>query len=348
MAIRSFFAIDSASLVVTSSSNTSIVGNSVINNSDTPNGTIFSYSGGGGTTVELDDTSRRSRFDDDREQDHVITDGGGIVANGTEVEAESLIELRALDGSGNPTGPTITITVFSQNGTTSDVWGFGSDTKLEPGTSYIKTGGNNIGTTRYSDFVACFGPGTPIATPCGEIPVEQLSRGQAVWSRDGGDHRVRWIATTEVPGTGSFAPVVFEPGAIGNTRELVVSQQHRIFFENAHSELLFGTPEILVPAKHLCGLPGVSIQERDRIRYTHFMCDQHIVVQSAGALSESFFLADHAVNALDQGPRQELLDLFPSLAKEMASFGPTVAPTLKAHEAAVFRSCLRQSDYLPL
>ena len=199
MVLRSFFAIDSASLVVDSSSNGSIVGNPVINNSDTPDGTVFTYSGGGGTTVTLNDTGgRRNRFEDDDETNHVITDGGGIVANGAEVEAESLIELRALDAGGNPTGPTITITVMSQGGVTGDVWGFASDTELLDGVSYVKTGGSNTGTSRYNSFVTCFGPGTRIRTPDGELPVEEIETGQMVWTRDHGPKPVIWIGTTTV------------------------------------------------------------------------------------------------------------------------------------------------------
>ncbi len=57
------------------------------------------------------------------------------MANSTEVEAESQIAVRALDGSGNQTGPTITITVFSRGGVTSDVWGFGSTADLVSGVS---------------------------------------------------------------------------------------------------------------------------------------------------------------------------------------------------------------------
>ena len=139
MVARSFFAIDNNNLIVDSSSNGSIVGNPVINNSDTPNGTVFTYSAGGGTTVTIDDTGGDPDiFEDDNTAGHSVTDGGGIVSNGTPVEAESLIFVRALDINGNPTGPTITITVFSQNGVTGNVWGFSPDIELQDGVQYEK------------------------------------------------------------------------------------------------------------------------------------------------------------------------------------------------------------------
>lgn len=339
MVLRNFFAIDSANLVVDSSSNGAIVGNPVINNSSTPNGTVFTYAGGGGATVTLNDTGgRRNTLEDDDEARHVITNGGGLLPNGTGVEAESLIFLRALDGSGNPTGPTITITVFSQGGMTGDVWGFATDTTLMDGVSYIKTGGSNIGDSRYSSFITCFGPGTMIRTPKGQRPVETLKPGHLVWTRDNGDLPIKWIGTTTVPGIGKFAPVVFAPGAIGNIDTLVVSPEHRIFVTSAMAELLFGQPEVLIAAKHLCGLPGVSIQEQDEIRYTHLMFDSHQIILSNGSLTESFFLSENALAGVSDAQRQELLALFPSLADGLHQFGDSAALTLKKSDAALLRA----------
>ncbi len=153
MVARSFYAIDSEALTVTFST-TQSVGDPVINNSDSPDGTQYVFGTGWSTRqVTVDDTGgSRATLEDDDEINHVITDGAGIVTNGNQVEAESIIELRELDSSGLPTGPIITIVVFSQNGVTSDVWGFASDTPLVPGTEYEKVGGGNIGSANYTDY----------------------------------------------------------------------------------------------------------------------------------------------------------------------------------------------------
>ncbi|MEP2031369.1 MAG: Hint domain-containing protein [Paracoccaceae bacterium] len=338
MTLRSFFAIDSANLVVDSSSNASIVGHPVINNSDTPDGTVFTYTAGGGTTAILDDTGGDvDIFEDDDEANHVITDGGGIVANGTEVEAESLIFLRALDINGNPTGPTITITVFSQGGVTGDVWGFSPDILLQDGVSYTKTGGSNIGSSGYNNFITCFGPGTEIDTEQGLTGVEIIETSQRVWTLENGFQPVQWIGRTKVQGTGSFAPVVFAPGAIGNERELVVSQEHRIFFDTGLTDYLFGDARVLVAAKHLLGLPGVALQQRFSIQYTHLMFDRHQIIRSNGTLTESFFLSENALKGVAGDQKAELLALFPSLANGVSGFGPMAAYSLKAREASVLR-----------
>ncbi|MFV2053895.1 Hint domain-containing protein [Aliiroseovarius sp. YM-037] len=328
-------------MVVTSSSSPGIVGNPIINNSSTPDGTVFLFSGGGGATVELNDTGGSfDTFEDDNPSNHVITDGNGLVADGTQVEAESLIRVRALDDMGNPTGPLITLTVFSQGGLFSDVWGFGSTESLVPGTSYQKISGSNTGSSTYSSFVTCFGAGTMIDTVEGPMPVDDLEIGQHVLTHGNGPMPIRWVSTRIVPGRGAFAPVVFAAGAIGNTDPLTVSQQHRIFLQSGIAEYLFGQPEILVPAKHLVGMEGVSIEPVDEVCYTHFMFDSHQVVRSNGALTESFFLAKTSISGLDKAAHEELLSIFPCLDTAQRSFGATAAPTLRAREASVLRSYL--------
>lgn len=344
MVLRTFFASDNDSLVVTSSSSGGLVGDGIINNSDTPNGTIFQFTGGSGVDITLNDQSgggtSTSVFEDDQLNRHTITNGGGLVANNTKVEAESLIFVRELDENGVPFGPTITITVFSKGGVTQDVWGFATDIKLNTGKSYIKTGGNNTGTSSYASFVTCFAEGTLIETAGGMRPVESIRPGDLVVTRDNGLQTVRWSSSREVDGVGAFAPVVFAPGAIGNLHELSVSQEHRMVVENAMSDLLFGEAEVLIAAKHLCGLPGVAIRPQPRITYFHIMFDQHQVVRSNGCWSESFFLADNAVAALEAGARHELGSLFPSLLSGLAAFGPTALRALTGREARILHPYL--------
>ena len=341
MVLRSFFAQDSDGLVIAPGSPSGTPGDPIINNSDTPNGTIFTYSGGFGTTVTLNDTSGGAdAFNDDQTFGHVITNGGGIVANGTPVESESIITVRALDTNGNPTGPEIDIYVFSQNGITSDVWGFATSAPLTPGTSYVKTTGSNAGTSDYADYITCFGSGTLIETADGEVEVQNLRQGQRVWTRDGGLQPILWIATTEVHGRGPFAPVVIEAGAIGNTQELVVSQQHRVLVTSPVTDMLFATPEVFVAAKHLCGLSGVSIQETERVTYTHFMFDRHHIVRSNGALTESYYYSDAAKRAFSSPQRAEILSLFPSVGHAQKAFRHTAVTTIGARDASVLRTYL--------
>ena len=346
MVLRTFFAIDSDNLVVTGSSNGSIVGNGIINNSDTPNGTTFVYSSGGGTSVTVDDTDTFADaipednnlfFNDDDPSDHVITDGGGIVADGQIVEAESTILLLALDDFGAPTVPNIELTVFSQGGVTQNVWGFAADAELIDGVSYIKVGGDNDGTVPYTDFIPCFAGDTLIETKDGPVQAKDIGVGHMVRTRDHGFQPVRWVGDTEIAAEGTFAPVVFAPGSLGNRSELILSPEHRVFICDRQAELLFGSADVLIAAKHLCGMPGVTRRTGGRVHYVHFMFDTHQIVYANGIACESFYLSDNSVSGIEAAQRRELLSLFPTLAEGIAAFGGAAALPLRKFEATVLR-----------
>lgn len=228
MVNRTFVSFDNDAMIIATGSPSGVPDMPIINNSDTPNGTIFTCTGGTGNSITVNDTNAGGAsnvFGDDDRTNHIIVNGAGLVANGTQVEAESLIFVRALNALGVQVGPTITLTVFSKGGVTSDVWGFGTNHLLVSGTQYVKTGGSNTGSSNYNNFVPCFTAGTMIRLPKGTVPVETLVPGQTVWTEQG-PHPLSWVGHTQVNGEGQFAPVVFDPGTIGNDQTLVVSPQH--------------------------------------------------------------------------------------------------------------------------
>lgn len=336
MVQRTFVAHDNNSMLINGDPSRPI-----INNSDTPNGTVYTFTGGSDRWITLDDTGGGSdTFNDDQASSHIITDGAGLVANGMRVESESHILIRALDANGNPTGNTITLYVFSQNGQTGNVWGFASNAPLQSGTQYIKVGGSNSGSSAYSNFIACFGAGTLIRRPGGKVAVEAIRAGDRVWTQRDPEAEVRWAGRREVAAAGDVAPVVFAPGAIGNDRELVVSPNHRMLVEGWQVELAFGTVAVLVPARHLVGLPGVDRREGGCIAYHHILFDRHETVESNGILSESFFPGPVTMTGIDGSARNEVLRLFPELASDPGCYGETAAPCVTAREAVVLRAAL--------
>jgi hypothetical protein len=76
---------------------------------------------------------------------------------------------------------------------------------------------------------------------------------------------------------------------------------------------MFGADEVLVAAKQLLALPGVSRVEGGTVDYTHFLFDRHELVLSNGAETESLFTGPEALKALPDAARAELLLLFPEL-----------------------------------
>lgn len=207
--------------------------------------------------------------------------------------------------------------------------------------------GNFTNTMQFSEIeniVPCFTPGTRIATPQGERLVEELEVGDRVITRDNGIQEIRWIGVRRLNGlelalSDHLQPVLIRKGALGKglpERDMMVSPQHRVLMANDRTALYFEDREVLVAAKHLVGMDGIERVERASVTYIHFMFDQHEVVLSDGAWTESFQPGDLSLRGMDREQRQELLELFPELATEGGVKGYQAARrSLKKHEAAL-------------
>ncbi|WP_421054689.1 Hint domain-containing protein [Leisingera sp. D0M16] len=320
-------------------------GSSIINNSDTPAGTVFTYDSSYAIEqVTLDDTGGDADImEDDMAGSHTIVDGGSMVASGIPVEAESHHYVQELDADGNPFGPVITITVFSQNGDTSDIWGFSTDTPLKDGARYEKISGSNSGSSEYSSFVPCFVTGTTICTDQGLRPVERLRPGDMVLTRDNGFQPVLWAGLRQV-GRGwlqacpHLQPVRIAANAFGPgqpARDLWVSPQHRLLLTGADCQMLFCEPEVFAAASHLQAHPGVSQQQVARTTYVHLLFSRHQAVFSNGMWTESFQPGARVLGTDAGATRQEILELFPDLARDEGSSYPAARMVLKQQESSL-------------
>ncbi len=194
------------------------------------------------------------------------------------------------------------------------------------------------------NVIPCFTPGTLIATPRGEIPVEQLRAGDRVITRDNGLQVIRWIGSrsltrADLSAAPHLKPVLVRQGSLGNglpERDMLVSPNHRLLVANDRTALYFDEHEVLVAAKHLIG--GKAVQSIDSMgtTYVHFMCDRHEVVLSNGAWTESFQPGDMTLKGMGNAQRGEIFDLFPELKTEVGLSHYTAARrTLKRHEAVL-------------
>lgn len=188
------------------------------------------------------------------------------------------------------------------------------------------------------NIIICFKAGTQISTPFGPRRVEDLRPGDPVITRDNGVQPVRWTGRRAVAGTGDFAPIRFAPGAIGNTRPLLVSPQHRMLLRSSNVNLLFNTAEAFVAARHLVNGKSIRQVEKDSIDYVHILFDQHEVIYAEGAESESYHPGRHGLNGIMEHAREELFALFPDLRSDPESYGDTARPCLKEYEAKLLQS----------
>ncbi|MFT4706333.1 MAG: hypothetical protein ACJAXK_002283 [Yoonia sp.] len=194
-----------------------------------------------------------------------------------------------------------------------------------------------------ADFIPCFTPGTAIATPRGEVPVEALKVGDKVFTRDNGIQVISWVggrtlSASDLKKTPKYQPVMVRAGALGPNlpeTDLLVSPNHRLLMTGRDNELYFDEQEVLAAAKHLVHLDGVDVVEAiSGIQYIHIMFAQHEVILSNGAWTESFQPGDYSLRGVGQEQRKELFELFPELATVdgVEKYG-AARTTLRRHEA---------------
>jgi Ca2+-binding RTX toxin-like protein len=196
------------------------------------------------------------------------------------------------------------------------------------------------------NVIPCFTPGTLIATPRGEVPVENLREGDRVITRDNGIQEIRWIGSRtlsrdELARAPNLKPILIKAGSLGHglpERDMVVSPQHRVLIAGDRSQLYFDESEVLVAAKHLVNTGTIQTLDTLRTTYVHFMFDRHEVVLSNGAWTESFQPGDQTLGAMGQESRDEILALFPELSTvEGLTDYAAARRSLKAHEARLLQ-----------
>ncbi len=183
--------------------------------------------------------------------------------------------------------------------------------------------------------IPCLTKGTRVRTDRGEVLVENLNVGDLVVTRDHGLQPVRWIGERTVPADARFAPVSFAKGVLGNNKVLSVSPEHRMVLTGAQTEMMFGTAEALVAARALIDGDRVWQSLGGDVTYFHVLFDQHELIYSDGALTESFHPDANALHGVPRAARDELLALFPELDSGAHGYGPTARPVLKATEIAL-------------
>ncbi|MBE7212031.1 MAG: Hint domain-containing protein, partial [Gluconacetobacter diazotrophicus] len=134
--------------------------------------------------------------------------------------------------------------------------------------------------------VPCFCPGTLIATPTGERPVEALRIGDPVRTAAGATRPILWIGRRTYPahiaaGRTDLHPVLVLAGALGHgapRRDLLLSPEHAVLVD-----------DVLVPAALLVN--GVSILREPpagELSYLHVELEHHDLILAEGAPAESF------------------------------------------------------------
>ncbi len=164
------------------------------------------------------------------------------------------------------------------------------------------------------------------------MAIERLRVGDLVLTADQGPKRITWMfSKTWTPGEVAAAPnlaaVLIHKGALGvnlPSRDLRLSQQHRVLVQGPIAKRMFGTHQVLIPAKALLALPGVMLDFPDTdVTYFHIMLDEHEIVFSNGLPTESLFLGKQALRSIPKTALEEICRL---LAVSLVDLGATAGP----------------------
>lgn len=184
--------------------------------------------------------------------------------------------------------------------------------------------------------IPCFTSGTRIATPRGEIPVEALRPGDTVLTLDNGAQPILWtghrhLSPRDLMAHPEHKPILIPKGVLGSVAPLFVSPLHGMFLDRS----VLGE-EVLVRAKHLAEAVGpVRVAHgKRRVCYHHLLFDRHQIIFANGALAESFYPGDHALEMYPARDVMRLEALIPGLgvAPVQRCYGPTARRFARRHE----------------
>ena len=201
------------------------------------------------------------------------------------------------------------------------------------------TGDTDTALVEVNQAQPCFLRGTLIETQHGSLAIEELQPGMLVKTYDNGLQPLRWIGRSTSTAA-MAAPIRFSAGQFGCTRDLWVSPNHRMLVTGAYAELLFGEDEVLVKAKDLVNdltiRPDHSLQN---VEYYHLLFDQHQILWSHGALSESYHPGPETTQGFDAETQAELLQLFPQLCPMSGQgYGASASRSLRRFEAVLLEN----------
>ncbi|SHI86310.1 Hint domain-containing protein [Shimia gijangensis] len=139
---------------------------------------------------------------------------------------------------------------------------------------------------------------------------------------DDGAHPVRWIASKGVTQQQlalkpKLQPIRTVAGALGHglpKRGLYLSPQHRVLISSPIAKQIFSAHEALIAAHKLIEIPSIFVdQDLRSVSYFHMLFDNHEIVFSEGAPSESLYTGREALKAIGPEACEEVMILFPEL-----------------------------------
>lgn len=195
----------------------------------------------------------------------------------------------------------------------------------------------------------CFEAGTPLLTTDGYKRAADVTVGDVLVLWNGQTAEVIWQDSTDRIWSADAhpaKPVLISRGALSRNvpeQDLMVSPQHHVLLSGPQVQDFTGHTDVLVPAKALVGLSGVRRMWGKRsVTYVHVMCDRHVVLNSAGAPTESLYPGEMAVTSLSPEQASGLKLALAERGLEETSYGPVAAKRLPVRQAEKLVTYLKE------
>lgn len=140
---------------------------------------------------------------------------------------------------------------------------------------------NNITAAKVHATVAGLAAGATVMTLDGELPVEHLTIGDRVITRDAGMAVLREVRMKEV----RVAPIQIKAGSLGHTRpqaDMVVGPDTLVHIRDWRAKALFGADVATVKAKRLIDGEFVSEQPPVTVKVYELVFDKQHIVYAEG------------------------------------------------------------------
>lgn len=185
---------------------------------------------------------------------------------------------------------------------------------LLPRTDYVLMGVSPEAALQRFATSACvsFAAGTRITLSTGaQMPVEELTAGDKVLTRDDGPQPIRWIGHRTIRAAGAFAPILIKAGVLNNADDLTVSPDQGLFIYQRADKLGAGRSEVLVRARHLVNGTSVVRKTGGFVDYYQMLFDSHHIIFAEGIAAESMLVNSRTRAVLPEELSDKLNTLIP-------------------------------------
>ena len=206
--------------------------------------------------------------------------------------------------------------------------------QVETGYRLVSANRDRARATLAQAACVAFSRGTHITMGTGEQrPIEDLRPGDKILTRDAGIQEVTWIGQTTTRAVGAMAPILIRANVLNNTRDLLVSPDHRLMVYQRHDALGAGSPELLVRAADLVNGTSVVVQDGGYVDYFQILFDRHHIIYAEGIAAESLLLDPVSRTALPE----DVLTAITAQAAHGASHAPRAHHGLEVTESLLNR-----------